>query len=137
MGRILCFDFGLKRIGIAVTDELKIISSPLTTCKSHEIFTFIDNYLQENNVDKFLVGMPINLKGEPTNSTKPTIHFIKKLESKYPEVNVDTYDERYTSKIAKDSLILMGKNKKYRRKKSNIDKLSASIILQSYLTRRK
>ena len=131
MGRILCFDYGIKRIGVAVTDELSIISSPLITCNTN------DKYLYENDVVTFLVGMPIDLKGNPTHSTNSTINFIKKLESKYPKIPVDTYDERFTSKIAKDSLILMGKNKKFRRKKSNIDKVSASIILQSYLIRKK
>ena len=137
MGRILCFDYGLKRIGVAVTDNLRIISTPLVTCRSAEIFDFIYKYTNENEVDLFLVGMPYDLKGNPTDSTKQTIKFIEKLNNKYPCIKTDTYDERYTSKIAKDSLIMMGKNKKYRRKKSNIDKISASIILQSYLISKK
>lgn len=137
MGRIVCFDYGLKRIGVAVTDNLRIISTPLVTCGSAEIFDFIFKYTNENEVDLFLVGMPYDLKGNPTDSTEYTIKFIEKLNKKYPGIKTDTYDERYTSKIAKDSLIMMGKNKKYRRKKSNIDKISASIILQSYLTSKK
>ena len=137
MGRIVCFDYGLKRIGVAVTDNLRIISTPLVTCRSAEIFDFIYKYTNENEVDLFLVGMPYDLKGNPTDSTEYTIKFIEKLNKKYPGIKTDTYDERYTSKIAKDSLIMMGKNKKYRRKKSNIDKISASIILQSYLISKK
>ena len=137
LGRIVCFDYGLKRIGVAVTDNLRIISTPIDTFNSAEIFDFIFKYINENKVDLFLVGMPYDLKGNPTDSTEYTIKFIEKLNKKYPGIKTDTYDERYTSKIAKDSLIMMGKNKKYRRKKSNIDKISASIILQSYLTSKK
>ena len=135
MARILCFDYGAKRVGIAVTDEQKIISTPLETCDADKIFDFIDRYTETNNVDLFLVGLPTNLKGSETNATKITNDFIEILRDKYKQVSVETYDERFTSKIAKDSLIFIGKNKKYRRKKSNIDKVSASIILQSYLQR--
>ncbi len=135
MARILCFDYGAKRVGIAVTDEHRIISTPLETCDADKIFDFIDIYTETNNVDLFLVGLPTNLKGSETNATKITNDFVEILREKYKQVGVETYDERFTSKIAKDSLIFIGKNKKYRRKKSNIDKVSASIILQSYLQR--
>ena len=135
MARILCFDYGAKRVGIAVTDEQRIISSPLETYDTDKIFDFIDSYTDTNNVDLFLVGLPTNLKGLETDATKITTDFIEKLREKYKQVDIETYDERFTSKIAKDSFIFLGKNKKYRRKKSNIDKVSASIILQSYLQR--
>ena len=135
MARILGFDYGAKRVGIAVTDEQRIISSPLDTYDTDKIFDFIDSYIDTNNVDLFLVGLPTNLKGLETDATKITTDFIEKLREKYKQVDVETYDERFTSKIARDSLIFLGKNKKYRRKKSNIDKVSASIILQSYLQR--
>ena len=137
MSRILCFDYGAKRIGIAVTDELRIIASPLVTCDTYEIFNFVDQYISKHNIELFLVGMPLDLRGKPTDATKLTKSFISSLSKKYPNINVDTYDERFTSKIAKDSLIELGKTKKYRRNKRNIDKISASIILQSYLTRKK
>ena len=135
MGRIMCFDYGSKRIGVAVTDELRIISSPLATCPSNEIFDFITAYLIDNVVDKFIVGMPFDMRGKTTDATNPTRDFINKLRKKYSHISIDTYDERLTSRIAKDAILLMGKNKKYRRNKSNIDKISASIILQSYLKR--
>jgi len=135
MGRIMCFDYGSKRIGIAVTDELRIISFPLATCPSNEIFDFIVDYLIDNVVDKFIVGMPFDMRGKNTDATNPTKNFINKLKKKYSKISIDTYDERLTSKIAKAAILLMGKNKKYRRNKSNIDKISASIILQSYLKR--
>ena len=137
MSRILCFDYGTKRIGIAVTDELRIIASPLVTCDTYEIFNFVDQYISKHYIELFLVGMPLDLRGKPTDATKLTKSFISSLSKKYPNINVDTYDERFTSKIAKDSLIELGKTKKYRRNKRNIDKISASIILQSYLTRKK
>ena len=136
MARILCFDYGAKRVGVAVTDEQRIISTPLLTCESQKIFKFIKSYLNENEVDLFLVGMPLDLRGEPTDSTEMTKEFMAKLAVQFSSVKIETYDERYTSKIAKDSLIFLGKSKKYRRKKSNIDKVSASLILQSYLIRK-
>ena len=137
MSRILCFDYGTKRIGIAVTDELKIIASPLVTCDTSKIFNFVDQYIIKHNIDLFLVGMPLDLMGKPTNVTSLTKLFISRLSKKFPNIDIKTYDERFTSRIAKDSLIVLGKTKKYRRNKRNIDKISASIILQSYLTRKK
>ena len=136
MARIICLDYGLKRVGVAVTDELKIIASPLETIRTSEVISFINSYTKENKVELFVVGLPFNLKGEETDATKKTLSFIRLLKRKYPLINVDTYDERFTSKIAKDTILMMGKNKKFRQDKTNIDKLSASIILQSYLKRK-
>ena len=136
MGRILCFDYGVKRVGVAVTDELKIISSPYATFPTSNVFNLVSEYLSKNTVDIFVVGLPYDLKGKETDATKNTLDFIKSLKNKFPSIPVDTYDERYTSKIAKDSIIEMGKNKKFRQEKSNIDKISASIILQSYLRKK-
>ena len=136
MGRILCFDYGVKRVGVAVTDELKIISSPHDTFPTSNVFNLVSEYLSKNTVDIFVVGLPYDLKGKETDATKNTLDFIKSLKNKFPSIPVDTYDERYTSKIAKDSIIEMGKNKRFRQEKSNIDKISASIILQSYLRKK-
>ena len=136
MGRILCFDYGVKRVGVAVTDELKIISSPHDTFPTSNVFNLVSEYLSKNTVDIFVVGLPYDLKGRENDATKKTLDFIKSLKNKFPSIPVDTYDERYTSKIAKDSIIEMGKNKKFRQEKSNVDKISASIILQSYLRRK-
>lgn len=136
MGRILCFDYGVKRVGIAVTDELKIISTPHDTFPTTNVLNLISEYVLRNTVELFVVGLPYDLKGRETDATKITLDFIKSLKNKFPSIPVDTYDERYTSKIAKDSIIKMGKNKKFRQEKSNIDKISASIILQSYLRRK-
>lgn len=136
MGRILCFDYGVKRVGVAVTDELKIISSPFDTFPTSNVFNLISEYISENIIEMFVVGLPYDLKGRETDATKKTLDFIKSLKKKFPSIPVDTYDERYTSKIAKDTIKEMGKSKKYRREKSNVDKISASIILQSYLRRK-
>ena len=136
MGRILCFDYGVKRVGVAVTDELKIISSPFDTYPTSNVFNLISKYISENIIEMFVVGLPYDLKGRETDATKKTLDFIKSLKKKFPSIPVDTYDERYTSKIAKDTIKEMGKSKKYRREKSNVDKISASIILQSYLRRK-
>ena len=136
MGRILCIDYGLKRVGLAVTDELKIIASPFKTVNTSEIISFINNYIKETKVELIVVGLPFNLRGEETDATKKTLSFISVLRKKYPQIKLDTYDERYTSKIAKETILMMGKSKKFRQDKSNIDKVSASIILQSYQKRK-
>ena len=136
MGRILCIDYGLKRVGLAVTDELKIIASPFKTVNTSEIISFINNYTKETKVELIVVGLPFNLRGEETDATKKTLSFISVLMKKYPQIKVDTYDERYTSKIAKETILMMGKSKIFRQDKSNVDKVSASIILQSYLKRK-
>ena len=136
MGRILCFDYGEKRVGVAVTDELKIISSPYDTFPTSNVFNLISEYVSENIIEMFVVGLPYDLKGRETDATKKALDFIKSLKNKFPSIPLDTYDERYTSKIAKDTIKEMGKSKKYRREKSNVDKISASIILQSYLRRK-
>ena len=115
MGRILCLDYGLKRVGVAVTDELQIIASPLDTINTSEIISFISKYIKENEVELLVVGLPFNLKGEETDATNKTLSFIRLLKKTHPLVKVDTYDERYTSKIAKDTILMMGKNKKFRR----------------------
>ena len=133
MARILCFDYGAKRVGIAVTDEQRIISSPLDTYDTDKIFDFIDSYIDTNNVDLFLVGLPTNLKGSETNATKITNDFVEILREKYKQVGVETYDERFTSKISNKILNQLETKKKIRMDKSIIDKISASLILESYL----
>lgn len=137
MGRILCFDYGSKRVGVAMTDELKIIASPYETISPNEVIPFIKLFKEKNKVEKIVVGLPYDLKGNVTDATDLTLKFIKTLSSKFHDIPIDTYDERYTSKIAKDAILTMGKNKTYRQNKSNVDKISASLILQSYLERKR
>ncbi len=133
MGRILAIDYGRKRVGIAVTDPLKIIANGLTTVHSKDIFTFLSNYLSKEYVETIVVGYPVNLKNEGSQSLQFINPFIKKLIKQYPEIKVETYDERFTSKMAKAAMIEGGLKKKDRQNKALVDKISAVIILQSYL----
>ncbi|MCK5370621.1 MAG: Holliday junction resolvase RuvX [Cyclobacteriaceae bacterium] len=133
MGRILAIDYGLKRTGLAVTDPLKIISSPLETVPTVGIFSWLKIYIEKEEVERIVVGMPVNLNKTDTDATEPVKSFIKKLKTTFPLISVSTEDERFTSKIARQTMIMGGMKKKDRRIKGNVDKISASIILQSYL----
>ena len=132
MGRIFAIDYGKKRVGFAVTDPLQIIASPLTTVPEQEAITFISKYIKEEEVDTIVIGMPFKLSGEPTHATPLVEAFIKRLQKSIP-TKIVTEDESYTSKRAVEVMIAGGIKKKERRVKSNVDKVSASLILQSYL----
>ena len=133
MSRILALDYGEKRIGIAVTDELKIIASGLTTVKTIDIFNFLDQYLETEKVELILVGEPKQMNNKPSESEKLIAPFIEKLRSKYQKIAVKRVDERFTSKMALQTMIDGGLKKKQRKNKALIDEISATIILQSYL----
>ena len=133
MGRLLAIDYGLKRTGLAVTDPLKIIATALETVPTTEIFSFLQQYYQTEDVEAFVVGMPKGMRNEDTDITKAVEKFAASLQKKFPGKPVYLHDERFTSKLAMDALIAGGTSKKYRRKKENIDKVSAVIILQSFL----
>jgi putative holliday junction resolvase len=133
MPRILAIDYGTKRVGLAVTDPLKIIATALDTVHSKDIFVFLKTYLETEEVESFVVGMPVNLDGEDTNNTPHVKGFVKNLKKTYPEIPVHLHDERFTSKMALQAMIAGGSSKKDRREKGNIDKISATIILQSYM----
>ena len=133
MGRILAIDYGQKRVGIAVTDELKIIANGLTTVASGEIFDFLKTYLSKENVELFLVGEPKQMDNTPSESSKFVEPFVKKLIQTFPHIPIKRVDERFTSKIAFQSMIDRGLRKKDRQNKATIDKISATIMLQSYL----
>ncbi|ELR72186.1 Putative Holliday junction resolvase [Fulvivirga imtechensis AK7] len=133
MGRIVGIDFGLKRTGIAVTDPMKIIASPLTTVATKDIFPFLKDYCGKESVEGFVVGMPKNLQNQDTHATSSVRKFIANLQKQFPGIGVTEVDERFTSKIALDAMIAGGMKKKDRRDKANIDKISATVILQSYL----
>lgn len=133
MGRILAIDFGRKRVGIAVTDPLKIIANGLTTVHSKDIFTFLEDYFENNDVEAIVIGYPTTLRNEGAESLKYINPFIKKLKLKYPKMNLELFDERFTSKMAFDAMIEGGLKKKARQDKALIDKISATIILQSYM----
>lgn len=133
MGRVVAIDYGLKRTGLAVTDPLKIIASPLETVRTHDLLTYLQKYLSSEDVESFAIGMPKNLNNKDTDSTRFVRSFINLLRKQFPEIPIYEVDERFTSKIATDAMIQGGMKKKERRKKENVDKLSATIILQSFL----
>jgi putative Holliday junction resolvase len=136
MGRILAFDYGQKRIGLAVTDPLQIIASPLTTVGPSEIESFLQDYLKKEIVDEFVVGYPVQMNNKPSDSVKYINPFLKRLAKLFPDKQVHLADERFTSKIALRTIIEGGVKKQDRRDKSMADKISASLILQSFLEKR-
>jgi len=133
MGRIFAIDYGKKRVGFAVTDPLKIISTPLKTVPEQDAINFIRKYTQEEEVETMVVGLPFKDSGEPTHATPLVQNFIRNLQKNFPNIPIVTEDESYTSKRAVEIMIASGMKKKERREKSNVDKISASLILQSYL----
>lgn len=135
MGRILAIDYGLKRTGLAVTDPMKIIASPLETVPTDELINWISEYLKKEEVEHIVIGLPVNLNLKDTHTTNPVKKFIVTLNRQFPQIPVSTEDERFTSKIAQQAMILGGMKKKERRKKANVDKISASLILQSFMSR--
>lgn len=135
MGRILAIDFGKKRTGIAITDELKIIASGLTTVATEELLDFLKDYLSKEKVTLFLVGRPKQMNNLDSESEVLIKPFLKKLTTGFPNIPIERVDERFTSKMAFQTMIDGGLKKKQRRDKGLIDEISATIILQSYLYR--
>ena len=133
MARILSIDYGLKRTGIAVTDPLKIIATGLTTVASKELITFLKDYFSREEVELIIIGEPKNWDDTDTHATPLVEKFIKELQKNFPAMPVKKVDERYTSKMAKDSMLEMGLTKKKRRNKKLVDKIAATILLQEYL----
>ncbi len=133
MGRILAIDYGEKRTGIAVTDELQIIASGLTTVETKNIFSFLTDYLINEKVELFVVGEPKQMDNSESESEQFIRPFVEKLKSTFPEIPIKRVDERFTSKMAFQSMIDSGLKKKHRQNKALIDEISATIILQTYL----
>ena len=133
MARILSIDYGLKRTGIAVTDPLKIIATGLTTVASKELITYLKDYFSREEVELIIIGEPKNWDDTDTHATPLVEKFIKDLQKNFPAMPVIKVDERYTSKMAKDSILEMGLTKKKRRDKKLVDKIAATILLQEYL----
>ncbi len=133
MPRILAIDYGTKRTGLAVTDELQLIATPLTTVDTPRLITFLDDYLRREKVERFVVGEARRMSGEPSQSAQYIEPFVVKLQQHFPGVPVDRVDERFTSKIAFQSMIDGGLSRKQRQNKALIDTLSATIILQSWM----
>ena len=133
MGRLLAIDYGLKRTGIAVTDPLQIIATALETVPTKQLLNFLISYCKTEQVDAIIVGKPLNLQLQKTDSTDAVLKFVTQLKKSFPNHAVHLHDERFTSKMALDAMIRAGSTKKDRRKKENIDKVSATIILQSFI----
>lgn len=133
MGRILAIDFGEKRTGIAVTDELQIIASGLTTVKTPELLSFLKEYTEKENVELIVVGQPKRLNNEFSDVEQVIVTYIEKIKASFPNLPIERVDERFTSKIAFQSMIDGGVKKKQRRNKELLDEVSATVILQSYL----
>jgi putative Holliday junction resolvase len=133
MSRILCIDYGKKRTGIAVTDPLKIIATALTTVETTSLINFLKNYFNGEQVELVLIGEPKNLDDSDTHATPLVNQFIQRFKKEFPLMKIEKVDERYSSKMAVQSMVAMGMKKKDRQKKENIDQIAAAIMLQEYL----
>ena len=133
MGRIMALDFGSKRCGLASTDPLQIIASPITTVETPKLMDFFDDYLKTETVDCLVIGEPIRKDGTPTLLEEKIQKFIESFQKKYPAINIARQDEAYTSQMATESIRFSVKSKKKRMDKTLIDKVSAFIILQEYM----
>ena len=134
MGKIIAIDFGLKRTGIAITDENKIIASGLTTVDSRELMKFLIDLSKKENLETIVLGEPKRLNNEPSHITANVFLLKEALEKQFPLIPIKLIDERFTSKMAFQSMIDNGMTKKQRQNKGLIDEISATIILQSYMS---
>ena len=135
MDRIIGIDYGRKRVGVAVSDPLGIFASALETVHSAKIIEYLRNYSQNERIVRFVVGYPINMDGAPSEAAKDVDVFLKQLKKAFPDVPVSLEDERFTSVLAHRTMIDGGMKKQDRQKKESVDKISAAIILQSYMDR--
>lgn len=133
MARILCIDYGMKRTGIAVSDPLQIIATGLTTVNSGDLVLFLKDYFKKEEVELIIIGEPKNLDNSDTHATPLVKAIIIKLKKEFPQMQLKTVDERYTSKMAKQAMIEMGMKKKDRRNKRTVDEIAATITLQEYM----
>lgn len=133
MGRILAIDYGKKRTGLAVTDPFRIIATGLTTVPTPQLFPWLKDYFSKEPVDLIVMGMPTNWDDSDTNATPLVRQAIARLKKEFPHIPLETADERYTSKMASQSMLESGLKKKDRRNKALIDEIAATILLQDYL----
>ncbi|WP_353083347.1 Holliday junction resolvase RuvX [Flavobacterium sp.] len=133
MPRILAIDYGIKRTGIAVTDEMQIIASGLTTIPSETAIAFLKDYFAKEKVAKVLIGEPKQMNGLPSESTEIIEKFVSKFKSEFPDMPLERSDERFTSKMAFQTMIDSGLKKKQRQNKALVDEIAATIMLQDYL----
>ena len=136
MPRVIAIDWGAKRVGLAITDELQLIASPLTTVDTKDIWTYLQTYFSKENVETVIIGEPKQMNGLPSESTEIIEKFITQFHTEFPNMKMERVDERFTSKMASFFISQSGKNKKQRQQKGLIDKVSATIILQNFLEQR-
>ena len=137
MGQILSIDYGKARTGIAVTDDMQIIASGLTTVETPKLMDFLKKYFSENQVDEIVIGLPTDLKGNMSDIETEIQKFISSFEKEFSEKKINRLDERFTSKMASFFISQSGKNKKQRQEKGLIDKVSKKIILQNFLEQKR
>jgi putative Holliday junction resolvase len=137
MGQILAIDYGKVRTGIAVTDDMQIIASGLTTVETPKLVDFLNKYFSENSVDEVVIGLPTDLKGNMSDIETEIQKFILVFEKEFPDKKINRLDERFTSKMASFFISQSGKNKKQRQEKGLIDKVSATILLQNFLDQKR
>ena len=137
MGQILAIDYGKVRTGIAVTDDMQIIASGLTTVETPKLVDFLKKYFLENSVDEVVIGLPTDLKGNISDIETEIQKFILVFEKEFPDKKINRLDERFTSKMASFFISQSGKNKKQRQEKGLIDKVSATILLQNFLDQKR
>ena len=134
MGRILAIDYGSKRVGIAVTDSLRLIASGLTNVHSKDLIKFLEDYLKKETVDIIVVGEPKTLQNNKSDSARFIDPFVIHLQLKFTDMKIERYDERFTSALAHQTMLMGGLKKKDRRDKETVDVISAIILLQDYMT---
>jgi putative Holliday junction resolvase len=136
LGRILAIDYGTKRTGVAVTDPGQRIASPLDTIATHELMKYLESYFGNEEVEVLVVGQPRKLDRSESESMKPLRYFVQAFRKRFPEIWVEWMDERFTSRMAVEAMVEGGMKRSDRKVKGNVDKVSASIILQSWLEMR-
>ncbi len=136
MGRILAIDYGQKRVGLAVTDQLQLIATSLDTVHSKDIISYLKEYIKKEIVDCFVVGEPKQMNNQASESAKYIIPFINLLKKEFPTIPIERCDERFTSMIATQAILMSGAKKKDRQNKSLVDTVSATLILQTFMETR-
>ncbi len=131
----MAIDYGTKRTGLAVTDPGRMIASPMETVPTHELMNYLESYFGKEKVDILVVGYPTKPDGSDSQSMKPLRFFVQAFRKRFPKIRVEWMDERYTSKLAMDALVTGGMKKSERKVKGNVDKVSAALILQSWMER--
>jgi putative Holliday junction resolvase len=135
MARILCIDYGGKRTGLAVTDPFKMIATALSTVETPKLIGYLKEYFLKEAVERVIIGMPLNWDETATHATPLVEKFIGEFQKLFPAIPIETVDERYTSKMATDAMLLMGLKKKQRQEKGRVDQIAATMMLQEYLNK--